>query len=274
MLYLLKRRKILWAAFSILFLVIILAAFTPWLAPFSPYETNPVNRLQAPSTDHWLGTDRYGRDVLSRVIYGARLSMLIGLSVSVIVLVIGTLSGIVSGYFSYADSIIMRIMDALMAVPSIMLALALMAIFGAGIRNVIIALAITFIPALSRIARGSTLAVREESFVESARASGAGNGRIIFRHLLPNILSPIIVHVTITFALTLVTEAALSFLGVGVPPEIPSWGSIIADGRDYMVRAPWLIIAPGVAIVLTVLSVNMIGDAIRDLVDPALRGVD
>ena len=274
MLYLLKRRRILWAAFSILFLVIILAAFTPWLAPYSPYETNPVIRLQAPSTAHWLGTDRYGRDVLSRVIYGARLSMLIGLSVSAIVMVVGTLSGIVSGYFSYADSIIMRIMDALMAVPSIMLALALMAIFGAGIRNVIIALAITFIPALARIARGSTLSVREESFVESARASGAGNGRIIFRHLLPNILSPIIVHVTITFALTLVTEAALSFLGVGVPPEIPSWGSIIADGRDYMVRAPWLIIAPGVAIVLTVLSVNMIGDAIRDLVDPALRGVD
>ena len=147
------------------------------MAPFSPYETNPVNRLQAPSIDHWLGTDRYGRDVLSRVIYGARLSMLIGLSVSAIVLVVGTLSGIVSGYFSYADSIIMRIMDALMAVPSIMLALALMAIFGAGLRNVIIALAITFIPALSRIARGSTLAVREESIVESARDSGAGHLR-------------------------------------------------------------------------------------------------
>jgi len=249
----------------------VLAIFSPIIAPYSPKDTKPRDRLLPPSSSHLFGTDKYGRDILSRVIFGARISLSIGFLVAITVLVFGTFLGLISGFFSAADPIIMRVMDALMAIPSLILALALVAVWGAGFRNVVIALGITYTPRLARIARASTLRIKEEGFIEAANASGAGIYRLLFIHILPNIISPILVHITITFAFALLTEAALSFLGVGVPPQVPSWGSIIAAGRDYIVRAPWMIVFPGLAIVLTVLSVNMIGDAIRDLVDPKLR---
>jgi len=267
----LKRRKILWFSAVTLVAILILATFAPWIAPFDPQDVDPMIRLQSPSFTHLFGTDRYGRDVLSRVIYGARLSMEIGLSVTIFTFVFGTLIGLVAGYFPSADRILMRVVDAAMALPSLMLALALVSIGGAGLQNVIIALGITFAPRLARVARATVLSLRERTYVEAARAIGVGNFRILTLYIFPNALSPILVQLTLTFASALLAEASLSFLGVGVPPYVPSWGSIIANGRAHMVRAPWLLVFPGVAIMLSVLSLNMMGDALRDVADPHTR---
>jgi len=267
----LKRRKILWFNVTILLVILVLAMFAPWIAPFDPQDVDPMIRLQSPSLPHIFGTDRYGRDVLSRVIYGARLSMEIGLSVTAFAFVFGTTAGLIAGYFPWADKILMRVVDAAMAMPSLMLALTLVAVAGAGLQNVIIALGITFSPRLARVARATALSLRERVYVEAARAMGAGHFRILALHVFPNALSPILVQLTLTFASALLAEASLSFLGVGVPPYIPSWGSIIANGRAHMVRAPWLLVFPGVAIVLSVLSLNMMGDALRDVADPHTR---
>jgi len=267
----LKRRKILWFSAMTLGAILVLAVFAPWIAPCDPQAVDPIIRLQSPSATHIFGTDRYGRDVLSRVIYGARLSMEIGLSVTAFTFAFGTLIGLFSGYFAWADRILMRIVDAAMALPSLMLALALVSIGGAGLRNVIIALGITFAPRLARVARAAVLSLRERTYVEAARAIGAGDFRILALHIFPNALSPILVQLTLTFASALLAEASLSFLGVGVPPYIPSWGSIIASGRANMVKAPWLLVFPGIAIVLSVLSLNMMGDALRDVADPHTR---
>lgn len=268
---LLQNRKILIVAIALLIGLAILAIFAPWISPYDPYEINSMNRMIKPSPAHFFGTDRYGRDVFSRVVYGARLSLSIGLLVTSLVFFLGVPAGLLSGYFRALDGAIMRVNDALMSVPPLMLALTFVAIWGAGFINVIIALTITYTPRLVRVARASTLAVKEDSFIEAARAAGTNTPRILLVHILPNIISPIIVQLTITFAFTLISEASLSFLGVGVPPYVPSWGSIIAEGRDYMVGAPWLIVYPGVAIMLSVLALNVIGDGIRDVMDPRLR---
>ena len=267
----LKRRKILWFSVTTLLGILVLAVFAPVIAPEDPQDVDPMIRLEVPSSSHLFGTDRFGRDVLSRVIYGARLSMGIGLSVTAFTFVFGTLIGLIAGYFPWADRILMRVMDAAMALPSLMLALALVAIAGAGLQNVIVALGITFAPRLARVARATVLSLRERTYIEAARAVGVGHFRILSLHIFPNALSPILVQLTLTFASALLAEASLSFLGVGVPPYIPSWGSIIASGRAHMIRAPWLLVFPGVAIVLSVLSLNMMGDALRDVADPHTR---
>jgi len=267
----LKRRKVLWFSAATLAAIILLALFAPWIAPYDPQDVDPMIRLQSPSGSHLFGTDRYGRDVLSRVVFGARLSMEIGLSVTAFTFVFGTLIGLVAGYFPWADRVLMRIVDAAMALPSLMLALALVSIAGAGLQNVIIALGITFAPRLARVARATVLSLRERTYVEAAKALGVGHLRILALHIFPNALSPILVQLTLTFASALLAEASLSFLGVGVPPYVPSWGSIIANGRAHMVRAPWLLLFPGIAIVLSVLSLNMMGDALRDVADPHIR---
>jgi len=266
-----RRTKILWFASGLLGALLTVTILAPWISPYDPYDMNPINRLREPSATHLFGTDRYGRDVLSLVLYGGRQSLMIVSSVGVLVLCFGGMFGLVGGYFRYGDAIVMRLMDALMAFPSMLLALVLVFIWGTGAKNVILALTITYMPRVARVARASVLAVKEEDFVTAAKATGADTSRILLRHILPNVASPIIVQVTLVLASVFLTEAALSFLGVGIPPHIPTWGNIIASGRDVMVEAPWLIAFPGSTIVLTVLSFNLVGDALRDIMDPKLH---
>lgn len=267
------KKKIVLIAFFLMSIMVFFAITAPFIAPYDPYRLDPMNRLHPPGRVHLLGTDGYGRDVFSRVIYGARFSLMVGISVALFTLVFGGIAGLLSGYNRKADMVVMRIMDAMMALPSIMLALFLVGAFGAGFFNVIIALGITYMPRLARVVRGSVLVVRETTYVEAAKALGTGTGRIIIRHIIPNIISPVIVQMTFTVAFAIIVEATLSFLGVGIPPYVPSWGSVIANGRDYLRRAPWLVFSPGFFIMATVFSLNVIGDAIRDQVDPKLQRV-
>lgn len=235
-----------------------------------PLGISYSSRLVGPSEEFLFGTDHYGRSIFTRVIAGAHLSVLIGLSVVAITAVTGTLVGASAGYFPRLDGLIMRCMDALMAFPPLMLAIAIAAALGTGLTNLIIALAITYTPRTGRIVRSAVLGIRGAEYVESARLSGAGHLRIILRHILPNCLAPLLVDLTFVFAYAILAEAALSFLGVGPPPPTPTWGNIIAEGRDYMVDAPWISIFPGLVIAFTVLGLNLLGDGLRDVLDPRL----
>jgi peptide/nickel transport system permease protein len=239
----------------------------------NPGYMDVAGRLAAPSRVHWLGTDDVGRDVWSRVVYGARLSLLVGAAVVVISFVLGMICGLVAGYYRRLDNAVMRVMDGLMAFPAIVLAIALMAALGPSVLNVIIAIAVVYAPRVARVVRGSVLVVRETAYVEAARALGASDLTLIGRHIVPNCLSPVIVQGSFVFAAAVLTEAALSFLGVGVPPYVPSWGVILAEGRLYIQQAPWLVIYPGVAIMLTIFGLNLFGDGLRDLLDPKIRGL-
>lgn len=235
-----------------------------------PLDINYTARLVGPSEEFFFGTDHYGRSIFTRIIDGAHLSMLIGLSVVGITAISGTLVGASAGYFAKLDGLIMRCMDALMAFPPLMLAIAIAAALGTGLTNLIIALAITYTPRTGRIVRSAVLGIRGAEYVESARLSGAGHLRIILRHILPNCLAPLLVDLTFVFAYAILAEAALSFLGVGPPPPTPTWGNIIAEGRDFMVDAPWISIFPGLVIAFTVLGLNLLGDGLRDVLDPRL----
>jgi peptide/nickel transport system permease protein len=239
----------------------------------NPGHMDVAGRLAAPSRVHWLGTDDVGRDVWSRVVYGARLSLLVGAAVVVISFVLGMICGLVAGYYRRLDNAVMRVMDGLMAFPAIVLAIALMAALGPSVLNVILAIAVVYAPRVARVVRGSVLVVRETAYVEAARALGASDLTLIGRHIVPNCLSPVIVQGSFVFAAAVLTEAALSFLGVGVPPYVPSWGVILAEGRLYIQQAPWLVIYPGVAIMLTIFGLNLFGDGLRDLLDPKIRGL-
>lgn len=252
--------------------VVLIAAFAPVLSPYDPQEIQVPQRLLGPGGLHPFGTDNLGRDIFSRVIYGARVSLLVGGLVVVCATVVGGAIGLLAGYDGRADRVLMRIMDGLMAFPTTLLAIALMAALGARLSNVIIALAIVFTPRVARIVRSVTLVVRELDYVQAAQALGARDARILFRHILPNGLAPVIVQATFIFADSVLAEAALSFLGVGLPPYIPSWGTIITAGRTFMQTAPWITIFPGVAILISVLGLNLLGDGLRDLADPRLRG--
>ena len=254
-------------------LVGIVALLAPLLAPWDPLALDVKGRLRAPVVDHWLGTDDVGRDVLSRVIYGARISMIVGGLVVAVATGAGLTVGVAAGYYRRLDGGLMRGMDGLMAFPAIILAIALMASLGPGVGNVIVALGTVYTPRIARIVRGSVLVVRELPYVEAARALGAIDLAVLGRHVLPNCLSPVVVQATFIFALTVLSEAALSFLGVGVPPAVPSWGNILAEGRLYIQQAPWLTLAPGTAIMATILGLNLFGDGLRDALDPKLRGV-
>lgn len=271
--------KPLGAAGGFVFLVIVFAAiFAPLVAPYDPYEFNlteegmPV-RLEGPGTTFLLGTDAIGRDVLSRIIYGARVSLMVGLGSVALGTTVGTIVGLISGYFSgKVDMVLQRGVDTLMAIPAIVLALAVMTMLQPGLINIILVISIVIAPGSARIVRATVLAIKENVYIEAARAVGASDTRIILRHILPNVLAPIIIVASIWVGNAIVIEAALSYLGLGTPPPTPSWGGMLAlEGRRYLENAPWLAIAPGVAISLAVLAVNMLGDALRDVLDPRLR---
>jgi ABC-type dipeptide/oligopeptide/nickel transport systems, permease components len=267
------RNRLMVAAAIFLALVVLAAALADSLAPYDPGKLNVRSRLQPPGAEHLLGTDGFGRDVLSRLLFGARLSLSVGGSVVVIAVALGTLAGVAAAYFRRLDEPIMRTIDAMMAFPEILLAIALIAALGASFANVVISLAIVYTPRIARIVRASALVIAEQQFVEAATGLGAAAPRIILRHLLPNLVSPIIVQGTFIFAYAILAESSLSFLGVGVPPELPTWGNMINEGRPFFAQADWLMLAPGIAIVLTVFALQSIGDGIRDLLDPRLRSI-
>ncbi|HEV7575188.1 MAG TPA: ABC transporter permease [Caldimonas sp.] len=265
------RRKVVLAGAAILALVALVALFAPWLAPYDPMALKVLDRLQSPRAAHWFGTDELGRDVFSRVVFGARYSLLIGALVVVISMVCGVLLGLAAGFFRRLDGPVMRLVDAMMSFPDILLAIALVAVLGASMTNVILALAIVYTPRVARVVRASTLVVRELLFIEAARALGISTWRILFIHVLQNIASPILVQATFIFAYAVLAEAGLSFLGVGVPPVLPTWGSMISSGQQFAHQAIWLVVFPGIAIILSALSLQMVGDGFRDLLDPKLR---
>jgi peptide/nickel transport system permease protein len=265
------RRRLVLAGAVILAAVALLALFAPWLTPYDPMALKILDRLQSPRAAHWFGTDELGRDVFSRVIFGARYSLLIGALVVVISMVCGVLLGLAAGFFRRLDGPVMRLVDAMMSFPDILLAIALVAVLGASMTNVILALAIVYTPRVARVVRASTLVVRELLFVEAARALGISTWRILFIHILQNIASPILVQATFIFAYAVLAEAGLSFLGVGVPPVLPTWGSMISSGQQFAHQAIWLVVFPGIAIILSALSLQMVGDGFRDLLDPKLR---
>jgi len=270
---LLFQRKIALFGAILVALNILIAVLAPALGRWDPQLLDVKARLAAPSAAHWFGTDDVGRDVWSRVIYGARLSMIVGGAVVVFSFVAGIVFGLISGYFRPLDNPLMRVMDGLMAFPGIILAIALMASLGPSVINVIVALGIVYVPRVARIVRGSVLVIRETPYVEAALALGVGDFTVLWKHVLPNCLSPVIVQGTFIFAAAVLGEAALSFLGVGVPPQIPSWGNVLAEGRLYLQQAPWLTLFPGIAIMACILGLNLFGDGLRDLLDPKLRGV-
>lgn len=255
------------------FVVVCIIAFTcPLLSPYDPLSLNIRESFSPPSSQYLFGTDSYGRDIFSRTLYGARISMRVGLEVLLISVLIGTIIGLITGWFKSLDNILMRIMDGLMAFPVIVLALAIRAVLGPMEFNLVIALSVTQIPRIARIVRSSVLKTREMGFIRSAKAVGANDWRILILHVLPNSLAPLIVQASFTFATVILVEAGLSFVGVGVPPPSPSWGSIIAEGRDYVRTAPWITIFPGIVIIIVVLSLNLLGDGVRDILDPKMQG--
>ncbi len=257
---------------AILFLLVVLMAlFADVLAPHAPNQNNVRYRLGAPNDVYWLGTDNYGRDILSRVIYGSRVSLRIGLMVVATNAVFGSLIGAGAGYFRALDNPVMRIMDGLMAFPAILLAIALAAVLGPSEVNAAIALTVAYTPRTARIVRASVLVVREMDYVQAALATGAGHLRILFRHILANSMAPLIVQLTFIFAISVLAEAVLSFIGVGPPPPTPTWGNIISEGRNYIREAPWISLFPGVAIAVTVLGLNLLGDGLRDVLDPRMK---
>lgn len=253
--------------------IVLLAIFADFIAPYDPNKNDYRSFLAPPSAEHLLGTDGFGRDILSRIVYGTRVSLRIGLYVVIATGLLGTLIGTLAGYVRWIDTLIMRVMDGLMAFPGVLLAIALAAALGPSEINAVIALTVTFTPRTARIVRSSVLVVQRMPFVEAAIAAGAGHGRIIFRYILANALSPLIVQLTFVFAVSVLAEAILSFLGVGPPPPLPSLGNIIAEGRAYVQEASWIAICPGIAIAATVLGLNLMGDGLRDTIDPRLRNV-
>ena len=256
----------------IIALMSLMALGAPLITTYDPIRLNVIDRLDGPSGSHWFGTDHLGRDVYTRVVYGARVSLLVGASVAVFTSVAGILLGLVSGYFRLADAVIMRIMDALMSFPSFLLAIALVATMSPGMWTVIIAITVVDTPRTARVARASVLSLRAVDYVVAARALGARSLRIMFIHILPNCFAPIMVQATFVFAVAILIEAGLSFLGTGVPPEIATWGNIMGDGRRVAKIAVWVIFFPGLFLSLTVLAINLIGDGLRDALDPKLRG--
>lgn len=258
-------------AVVILTAIIILTLISPWIAPHDPLAMNPMMRLKPPSGEYLLGTDNYGRDLFSRMILGGRISLMIGLFAAAASITIGVFIGLIAGFFRTADAIIMRMMDALMAMPSILIAIALVALNGPSIGSVIIAITIPEIPRVVRLVRSVILTAREEPYVEAALALGSSTTKILFRHLLPNTMAPLIVQGTYIIASAILTEAILSFLGAGISTEIPSWGNIMAEGRQFFRIKPSIVLWPGLLLTLCVLSINLLGDAARDTLDPRLK---
>jgi peptide/nickel transport system permease protein len=255
---------------AILIAMVAIAIAAPWLGTVDPLAVFPSKRLHPPSAESWLGTDMLGRDVYSRVVYGARVSLIVGLAVAALSTLLGLAIGLVTGYVRRLDAVVMRVMDGLMSIPSVLLAIALMALTKASIGNVIVAITLAEMPRVVRLVRSLVLSLREQPYVEAAIAAGTTLPRILVRHILPNIVAPLLVQGTYVCGSAMITEAILSFIGAGTPPNIPSWGNIMAEGRSLVQIAGYLIIFPGICLSLTVLAVNLLGDGMRDALDPRL----
>ena len=256
---------------GIMFLIMVIVAFLATsIAPYDPQHMNMMESLRPPSAAHLCGTDEFGRDVFSRIIYGARISLSISLSVLVLVGIFGTVLGMLAGFYHTADTVIMRFMDGLMAFPTVILALVILTVLGSGIPNLVLALSITQLPRMVRTVRTTVISAKQLEHVEAARAMGASDARIMFRYILPLCVSPMIVRLTLIMALTVLNEASLTFLGVGLSPDIPSWGTILSEARQHIYTSPYLIFLPGLAILWSVMSLNLLGDGLRDVLDPKL----
>lgn len=266
------RNRLSLTGLLLIFALLVLAVIGPSVAPYSPYTTDPINKLESPSQAHVFGTDNLGRDILTRVLYGARISVTIAVIVLVVSGTIGTLIGIIAGYFGGGiDNILMRITDIFLAFPRLILAMAVAAALGRSLNNVVLAVAFTTWTIFARLARGQALAVKEEDYVEAARASGATNWRILFVHVLPLCISPVIIQGTIAMGGIILIVAGLGFVGFGAQPPTPEWGVMVSDGRNYLPTAWWACVFPGLAIMFTVLGFNLLGDGVRDILDPRMR---
>ncbi len=255
---------------ALLLIVTMVALAAPWIATHDPQDINPLARMQAPSSEHWFGTDALGRDVFSRAVWGGRVSLIVGISVAVVATFLGVLIGLVAGFVRRLDGFLMRIMDGLMAIPGILLAIALMAVTRASLTTVIVAIIVPEIPRVVRLVRSLALTLREQLYVEAAFAVGTRLPTILGRHVLPNMIAPLVVQATFIAASAVLFEAALSFLGVGVPPTTPSWGNMMAEGRNFVAVAFHIILYPGILLAVTVLAINLLGDGLRDALDPRL----
>jgi peptide/nickel transport system permease protein len=255
---------------ALLLVMAAMAVFAPWLGTVDPQALAPIDRLKWPGAAHWFGTDMLGRDVYSRTVYGARVSLVVGISVALTSTGLGLALGVVTGFTRWVDAIVMRIMDGLMAIPGILIAIALMALTQASMQNVIFAITVGEVPRVTRLVRGVVLTLREQPYVEAAVASGTGSLRILWRHIVPNTLAPLLVQGTYIAASAMIIEAILSFIGAGTPPNIPSWGNIMAEGRSLFQVAYYIVLFPGIMLSLTVLAINLLGDGLRDALDPRL----
>jgi peptide/nickel transport system permease protein len=265
-----RRNKAAVAGAVVLLAIVVVAIAAPLLATGNPLSINPLRRLRPPSAAFWFGTDHLGRDLWNRVLYGARVSLLVGGAVAGISMSVGLVIGLVAGYVRSIDAVVMRVMDGLMAIPSILLAVALMALTRASVTNVIVAISVAEIPRVVRLVRSLVLTLRDEVYVQAAISSGTRLPRILRRHILPNVMGPVLVQGTYIFAAAILIEAALSFLGAGTPSNVPSWGNTISEGRPFFLLAAWIVIIPGMFLSATVLAVNLLGDGLRDALDPRL----
>jgi peptide/nickel transport system permease protein len=268
-----RRNALVMVGLSVAVFVVILAIFAPVIAPADPYSQDLTRRVAGPSSENWFGTDSFGRDLLSRVIYGSQVTVLTSTFVVIISTIAGISIGMVAGYAGgLTDSVLMRLMDVLLAFPGILLAIGIMAVLGQGIVNVMIALGIAYTPLFARIVRGSVLSLRSQEFVEAAKALGLPTWRLLIRHILPNAMAPILIQVSIVFVYAIRAEAALSYLGIGTPPPTPSWGNLLQETQRFVTHEPILPFFPGLAIAFTILGLNLLGDGLRDVLDPRLRG--
>jgi peptide/nickel transport system permease protein len=265
----LAQRPVILVGGSVLLLFVVIALLAPVLLP-DPMRLNPLQRLRPPSLQNPFGTDQFGRSTLSRTLNGTRVSLTVGILVAATTTAVGLLLGLFSGFLRRLDNVVMRLMDGIMAIPAILLAIALMSLFGSSIQNVVIAISIAEIPRMARVVRSSVLVIREQPYVEAAVTNGTTLPRLLWRHVLPNIAAPVIVQATYVFASAMIVESVLSFLGAGTPPTVPSWGNMLAESRQYLQRAPWTIGFPGAFLALLVLTVNVLGDGLRDALDPRL----
>lgn len=267
-----SRNKLSWVGLVLLAIILLVAAFAPLLAPYDPLEQNLVVRLEPPSAEYLLGTDSYGRDVLSRLIYGARISLFVGFVAITIAMLVGTAIGVLTGYVGgLFDQIVMGVLDVLLSFPTLLLGLMIAAMLGASLENLIIAIAVTEIAPFARVARAPTISLKQRDFIEACRSYGCGPLRLMFRHILPNMISDVVVMSSLWLASAIRTEASLSFIGLGVPPPTPTWGSMIREGFENILDAWWLAVFPSLAILATVLALNLLGDALRDASDPRSR---
>ncbi|WP_290812167.1 ABC transporter permease [Ferrovibrio sp.] len=267
----LRRHPTILFGLVVLLVAVVVALISPYLLP-DPKAINPIYRLRPPGEAFWFGTDHLGRSVLSRSLNGTRVSLAVGILVAVAVTLAGVAIGLLSGFLRKLDDIVMRVMDGIMAVPGVLLAIALMSLFGSSLQNVVIAISIPEIPRMARLVRSAVLSIREQPYIDAAITNGTRLPRLLVRHVLPNTVAPVLVQATYVFASAMILEAVLSFLGAGTPPEVASWGNMMAEGRQYLQRAPWMAAFPGVLLAILVLTVNVVGDALRDAIDPRLAG--